>query len=236
VSSTWSKADLHIHSNHSDGLATVPDIMDYVQECTDLRVVAITDHNTLEGALFAKSLEDMYDFEVVVGEEISSAQGHITGLFVTEPIEPGLSGVETIRRINDQDGVAVIPHPFANKAFGPFGLKAVGSVLSDLAFNALEVYNSSPYLVYANRLAARTLAGGQGFASLGGSDAHLLRAIGTGHTLFRGTTAEDLRLSIDRLETRAEASKSGVSLAVRYMLRYPQIRRQQSLNWDRCKV
>ncbi len=180
MSGTWSKADLHIHSNHSDGLGTVPEIMDYVQERTDLRVIAITDHNTLEGALFAKSLEEMYDFEVVVGVEISSAQGHITGLFVSEPIEPGLSGAETIRRINEQGGVAVIPHPFANRAFGPFGLKAVGSVLGDLAFNALEVYNSSPYLVYAKRLAAKTFAGGQGFASMGGSDAHLLRAIGTG--------------------------------------------------------
>jgi predicted metal-dependent phosphoesterase TrpH len=236
VSATWSKADLHIHSDHSDGLASVPEIMDYVQDCTDLRVIAVTDHNTIEGAVFAKSLEDLYDFEVVVGEEISSAQGHITGLFIDEPIEPGLSAIETIRRINDQDGVAVIPHPFANRAFGPFGLKAVGAILGELAFNALEVYNSSPYLVFANRIAAKTLTGGQGFASMGGSDAHLLRAIGTGCTLFKGTSAEDLRRSIDRLETRAQADRSGISLAVRYMLRYPQIRRQQSINWERCKV
>lgn len=232
----WSKADLHIHSNHSDGLARIPDILDHVQEKTDLRVVAITDHNTIEGAVFAKSLEDMYDFEVVVGEEISTRHGHVIGLFLEKAIPPGMTAVQTIAAINEQEGVAVIPHPFANRAFGPFGLKSIGDALGDLAFHALEVYNSSPYLIYANRLAAKTLAGGQGFASTAGSDAHVLKAIGKGYTLFRGTTAEDLRTSIDQLETRAEAGRGGLSVAVRYMFRYPQIRRQQSWNWERCKA
>jgi predicted metal-dependent phosphoesterase TrpH len=56
----WSKADLHIHTRHSDGLASVPDVLEYASTRTDLRVVAITDHNTLEGALLAKSIEDRY--------------------------------------------------------------------------------------------------------------------------------------------------------------------------------
>ena len=236
MNDTWSKADLHIHSTHSDGLARIPEIMEHVQRHTDLSVIAITDHNTLEGARFAKALEDMYDFEVVVGEEISSKHGHILGLFLEEPIPPGLSALETVSRINEQDGVTIIPHPFANRAFGPFGLKSVGDALSDLAFNALEVYNSSPYLIRANRLAAKAFTGGQGVASTGGSDAHVLQAIGAGYTLFKGETAEDLRTSIDDLETRAEATKGGLSVAVRYMFRYPQIRRQQALNWRRCKV
>ncbi|MDP2299833.1 MAG: PHP domain-containing protein, partial [Actinomycetota bacterium] len=68
----WSKADLHIHSNHSDGLARIPEIMEFVATKTDLTVIAITDHNTIEGALFAKELEDVFGIEVVVGEEVSS--------------------------------------------------------------------------------------------------------------------------------------------------------------------
>lgn len=232
----WHKADLHIHSNHSDGLARIPDIMDYVQEHTNLKVISITDHNTIEGARFAQSIQDMYDFEVVIGEEISSKHGHIIGLFLEEAIPPGLSAVGTIAAINEQGGVAVIPHPFANRAFGPFGLKSIGDKLNDLAFHALEVYNSSPYLIYANRLAARAFTGGQGVASTGGSDAHVLKAIGNGYTMFQGSDAQDLRISIDRLETRAEADKGGLSVAVRYMIRYPQIRRLQSWNWERCKA
>ena len=200
----WSKADLHIHSDHSDGLAKIPEIMEYVQHRTDLKVIAITDHNTIEGARFAKSLSELYDFEVVIGEEVSSKNGHILGLFIEEEVPAGMSAADTIRAIESQGGVAVIAHPFANRAFGPFGLKSVGDTVNDLAFKALEVYNSSPYLIYANRLAAKAFAGGQGFAATGGSDAHVCKAIGKGYTLFRGSSAEDLRRSIDNLETRDE--------------------------------
>jgi predicted metal-dependent phosphoesterase TrpH len=234
---TWGKADLHIHSNHSDGLATIPEIMDYVQGHTDLSVIAITDHNTIEGARFAQSLQDMYDFEVVVGEEVSTKQGHVIGLWLEETIPAGMSAIRTIAAINEQGGVAVIPHPFSNQGiFGPFGLKGLADKLNDMAFHALEVYNSLPFLIGANRMAAKALTGGQGIASTGGSDAHMLKGVGRGYTLFRGETAEDLRESIDKLETRAEADRGGLSVAVRYMLRYPQIRRRQAWNWERCKV
>jgi hypothetical protein len=236
VNEVWSKADLHIHSNHSDGLARIPEIMEFVQNETDLKVIAITDHNTIEGALFAQSLQDLYDFEVVVGEEISSKSGHIIGLWLTETVPPGLTAAETVARISEQGGVAIIAHPFANRAFGPFGLESVGKAIHDVAFHALEVYNSSPYLVYANRLAAKAFTGGQGIAATGGSDAHVLKAIGKGYTLFRGSTAGDLRRSIDNLETRAEASRGGLSLALRYAFLYPKIRRLQSWNWERCKA
>lgn len=236
MTDTWGKADLHIHTAHSDGLARVPEVMDYVQEHTDLKVIAITDHNTIEGALFAKSLEELYDFEVVVGEEVSSRSGHIIGLYLEHPIPAGLSAAETISRINEQDGVAIIPHPFSNQGvFGPFGMNAFGAALNDLAFHALEVYNSMPFLVYANRVASMMFVGGQGIAATGGSDAHVLHGIGKGYTVFRGSTAEELRTSIDNLETRAETGRGGLSVALRYAFRYPQIRRQQSLNWERCK-
>ncbi|MCE5190365.1 MAG: CehA/McbA family metallohydrolase [Actinomycetia bacterium] len=236
MTEVWSKADLHIHSNHSDGLAKIPEIMEYASTKTDLSVIAITDHNTIEGALFAQSLEEMYGIGVVVGEEVSSKSGHIIGLWLTEAIPPNLSVAETVSRINEQGGIAVIAHPFANRAFGPFGLQSVGQAIHDVAFHALEVYNSSPYLIHANRLAAKAFAGGQGIAATGGSDAHVLKAVGNGYTLFRGTSADDLRTSIENLETRAEAGRGGLSIALRYAFRYPQIRRLQSWNWERCKA
>jgi predicted metal-dependent phosphoesterase TrpH len=237
VPDVWSKADLHIHTRHSDGLATVPEVLEYASTRTDLRVVAITDHNTLEGALFAKSIEGLYPgIEVVVGEEITSRWGHILGLFLTSEVPPGLSAAETIARIEDQGGIAIVAHPFANRAFGPFGLKSLGNRVTQVAFRAMEVYNSSPYLVHANRVAAKAFAGGQGWAATGGSDAHVVRAVGKGCTLFRGETAEDLRRSLIDLETRAMAGRGGMSIALRYFLRYPQIRRQQALNHERCRV
>lgn len=232
----WSKADLHIHSTHSDGTGKIPEILEYASTQTDLKVVAITDHNTIEGALFAKELEELYDIEVVVGEEVSSTEGHILGLFLTEEIPAGLTPLETIRRITEQGGVAIIPHPFSNRGiFGPFGRNSFASALSDLAFHALEVYNSVPYLGWANRVAAKMFSGGQGIAAVGGSDAHLVHGVGRGYTVFKGTTAEDLRRSIDRLETHAEADRGGLALALRYVRNIPRIRRLQAANWERCR-
>ena len=237
MSQIWGKADLHIHSDISDGLASIPEIMEYVATKTDLSVIAITDHNTIEGALFAKSLEDLYPgVEVIVGEEVTSKSGHILGLFLNETVPAGLSAAETISRINQQGGIAIIAHPFANRAFGPFGLKSLGRHINEVAFQAMEVYNSSPYLIYANRLAAKAFAAGQGIAATGGSDAHVLHAIGKGYTLFRGSSAEDLRRSVDELETRACADRQGMSVAWRYMVRYPQIRRQQARNRAVCRA
>ena len=51
-----SKADLHIHSNFSDGAESIDEILEYVQEQTDLAVIAITDHDTIKGALLAKKI------------------------------------------------------------------------------------------------------------------------------------------------------------------------------------
>ena len=235
MSETWGKADLHIHSRHSDGLATIPEIMQHAQDNTDLSVIAITDHNTIEGALLAKSMEHRYDIEVVVGEEISTKSGHVIGLFIEEHIPAGLTVPETIRRISDQGGVAMIPHPFsAQGIFGPFGVKGFGAALNELAFHALEVYNSMPFLVWANRAAADVFTGGQGIAATGGSDAHVLQGVGKGYTVFRGSTATELRASLDALETRAETGRGGLGIALRYAYHFPKIRRQREFNWERC--
>jgi hypothetical protein len=235
-SESWGKADLHIHSNHSDGLPSIPEIMEYVQNKTDLDVIAITDHNTIAGAKFARSLSELYDFEVIVGEEVSSRSGHILGLFIEEEIPAGMSAADTIRAIQEQDGIAIIAHPFSNQGvFGPFGRSQLANAVNELAFHALEVYNSLPFLNWANRAAAQMI-GGQGIAATGGSDAHVLQGVGKGYTLFKGSTAADVRASIERLETRAETARGGLSLALHLMAGYPRIRRMQALNWERCKA
>jgi predicted metal-dependent phosphoesterase TrpH len=210
--------------------------MEYVAHKTDLSVIAITDHNTVEGALLAKSLAHNYDFEVVVGTEVSSRDGHILGLFIEEDVTPGMSPADTIAAIEAQGGVAVIAHPFSNKGvFGPLGRTVFAEAVQEGAFHALEVYNSLPFLVWANGVAAK-LAGGNGIATTGGSDAHVIEAVGKGYTVFKGTTADELRYSIDNLECHAEAQRGGLSLALRYAWKYRQIRRMQVSNYERCRA
>jgi predicted metal-dependent phosphoesterase TrpH len=47
------KADIHIHSAADDGLATPAEIVEYVEQHTDLDLIAITDHDTIHGGLEA---------------------------------------------------------------------------------------------------------------------------------------------------------------------------------------
>ena len=84
-------------------------------------------------------------------------------------------------------------------------------------------------------MAAKTLTGGHGVAATGGSDAHMVQA-SVGATRCSGDHAEDLRTSILNLETRAQTERQGLSLAWRYAVNLPRIRRMQSWNWERCKA
>lgn len=43
------KADLHLHTTASDGMMSPAMLMNYIAACTDLDVIAITDHNTQDG-------------------------------------------------------------------------------------------------------------------------------------------------------------------------------------------
>jgi hypothetical protein len=47
------KADMHLHTLYSDGTAEVQALLDHVERETDLDVVAITDHERIDGALRA---------------------------------------------------------------------------------------------------------------------------------------------------------------------------------------
>src|SRR3982750_1715147 len=79
------KADLHIHTSLGDGLASVQQIFEYVENYTDLDIIAITDHDDIRGAMQALELVEKRKsrFKVVPGNEITTRQGHLLALFVT---------------------------------------------------------------------------------------------------------------------------------------------------------
>jgi predicted metal-dependent phosphoesterase TrpH len=108
-------ADLHMHTHHSGDCATpVDDLLDEAIE-RGLSVIAVTDHNTIEGGLEAatRAQERLLDLQVIVGSEImTDGQGEVIGLFLREEVPKGLSFAETVARIHAQGGLVYIPHPF----------------------------------------------------------------------------------------------------------------------------
>ena len=77
-------ADLHVHTNYSDGQDSVSDVLTWAARI-HLDVIAITDHDTIDGAIIAAELARVRSGpHVIVGEEVSSRDGHILALFIRE--------------------------------------------------------------------------------------------------------------------------------------------------------
>jgi len=195
----WSKADLHVHSTHSDGGHDIRTILEHTALSTDLRILAITDHDTIDGALEARRLGPRYGVEIVVGEEVTTSRGHVLGLFLRERVVPGLSIPETVAEIHAQGGIAVLAHPFGRICNSPMRHRPRPTPEEWRAFglDALEGINGSQLDPLANPR-ARALAAALRLAMTGGSDAHHKDVVGVAYTLFQGTTAAELRRAIEQ--------------------------------------
>jgi len=218
------KADLHIHSMHSDGRPTITEILDYVEKKTNLDVIAITDHDTMDGAFEAAELmkTGKYHFDLILGEEVSSKEGHILSLFLTKPIKPGMSAHETIAEVHRQGGVAIAAHPFEHLRYRlSSGLTMDGVGLITLLqershWNGVETVNATPTLHDENIRAAFINRTMMFKAETGSSDAHIVEVIGKGYTLFEGDTAADFRHALAHHQTQAMNAKWNFHAFARY--------------------
>jgi predicted metal-dependent phosphoesterase TrpH len=215
----WSKADIHIHTTYSaDGTAGVEQVLEYVATKTDLRVVAITDHDEIAGALKARRLASQYGLDVIVGEEVSTAEGHLLALFIEQWLPPGRPAAETIAAVHAQGGLCIAAHPFAwlVPSLGWNGLRERTGPGKDWLLDGVESYNASLWLHQSNMTAER-VGKGLNLAICGGSDSHQLSTIGLGYTLFPGATAQDLRRAIATRQTRATCTQWGPVRTAEYL-------------------
>ena len=194
------RADLHIHTRASDGIASIEEVLDWVELATDLDVIAICDHERCDGALAARSMAKARNlsFEVVVGEEVTTLGGHLLALWIEERIPRMKSLKWTIAAVHEQGGIAIPAHPLF-----PYPMCATAGTLRSLAADpdprvrpdALETFN--PTLFGRVHRQVVQFAGELGMPGLGNSDAHELSAIGRCWTNFEGSSAADVRAAIE---------------------------------------
>jgi len=201
------KADLHIHTALGDGMAEIPQLLEYVQSHTDLDVIAITDHDDVRSAWQVREAwaKGRYRFQVALGTEVTTIEGHLLALFVEEPI-PGLRHLEeTLEAVHRQGGLCIIPHPMSwlTRSLGQRTIqRIVDSPHDGVYFDGMETANQSPGSRISLRKAADLNRRRFHLAEVGGSDAHFLKAIGSAYTEFPGRTPEDLRRSLLEHSTR----------------------------------
>lgn len=204
-------ADLHIHSTYSwDGTCDVSAILKKASHHLNLDVIAITDHDEIEGALEAQRLAPFYRIEVIPGIEISTQDGHLLGYFLHEKVPAGLPLIETLLCIGDQDGIAIAAHPEAQGMTSLSFAKLEEAIHHPEASKILlgvEAYNASLVYMKSNAIAEQ-ISRQLPLAAVGNSDAHLLWMIGRGATRFPGKTATDLRKALIQRKTTTIKSKT----------------------------
>jgi predicted metal-dependent phosphoesterase TrpH len=168
----WVRVELHLHTYASMDSLVQPQKL--LEHCARIGIdrVAITDHNSIDGALAAKALAPD---RVIVGEEIETTQGELLGYFMNEWVPGGLEPMEAIERLRAQGAVISVSHPF-EQTRGP---KWTYDQLLTIAphVDAIETFNARCFTNQPNEEAS-AFAQEHGIQGTVGSDAHSLFEVG----------------------------------------------------------
>jgi predicted metal-dependent phosphoesterase TrpH len=180
------KIDLHTHSIGSPDGGIKPAEYKSLLESAALNYIAVTDHDTID---LAVTLRSELGENIIVGQEITTSQGELIGLFLTTAVPKGLSAKETALAIRKQNGLVYVPHPFETVRKG-----VTKQVLDTIAehVDIVEVHNGrafmqnkGPQAVIWARLHSKAVAAS--------SDAHGKKGIGTCFTTIQSVpTAQNL--------------------------------------------
>lgn len=129
--------DLHSHTRWSKDCLSEFETIIQLCHTRGVHRIAITDHNTAEGAIAMQKLAPEL---VIVGEEIMTTEGEILAYFLHESVPAGLSPVETIRRLRDQGAVISVSHPFDRLRKGAWGEAALDRIRDQV--DAIEIFNA----------------------------------------------------------------------------------------------
>lgn len=158
--------DFHIHSKYSSDSVMEPRKILKIAKSKEFDTIAITDHNTIRGALEAKKFENDIGIQVIIGSEIRTDIGDIIGLKLEREVE-SRSWDMVISEIKDQGGIVILPHPYR-------GHTMVSEVAKKV--DLIEVWNARCHPEQNNK--ALELATSLRCGTIMGSDAHLYSELG----------------------------------------------------------
>jgi len=174
--------DLHCHTSASFDCLASPESVVRAAARRGLTHLALTDHDTIEGALRGRDAAPD-GLTVIVGEEVKTADGDLIALFLAEAVPPGLSALDTIEAVRAQGGLVGIPHPFDRYR---------GSMLKDPRLEAIgqhvdwvEAFNARVVGGDGNERAA-AFARELGLPGVAASDAHSVLEVGVAYNSVEG--------------------------------------------------
>ena len=205
--------DSHIHSEYSpDSSSRIDDILEVANK-RNIDIIAISDHNTVDGTSEVMAKTRNTDILAIPSIEVSSTLGHILGFGCEENIPRDLSPQETIDRIHDLGGLAIIPHPYC---FYRHGLLCKIDY-KELKIDAIETKNARFIVGYCNGK-AKNLSKKENIPELGASDAHYWKFVGDCYSLIDAEKNIDSVLkSIKKGKTKACGKGTSNVLLSKYL-------------------
>lgn len=212
------RVDLHAHTGHSkDSLCPAGDLLAAAVR-RGLAGLAVTDHDTVGGALQALALverqpERYPGLTIIPGEEVKTREGELIALYILETIPHRLTPEETVRRIRDQGGLVFVPHPFDRVRGSRLSAAALDRVADTV--DGIEVFNARTTLATDNDRAL-AFARAHGLLQTAGSDAHVAREVGNAYVELDtppATTPEALLAQLRRGTVVGKRSAPAVHLA-----------------------
>jgi len=162
------RVDMHVHTAWSrDTWADPVRMLRKAERVPGLDYLCITDHNEIGGAIELARIESPVG--IIVGEEIQTTHGEITGLFLKEYIPPGLSPREVVDAIHAQGGIVMVPHPLGRIVPSKLESKQLFDLIDRI--DILEVYNARNFIAADDRR-CEAFAAQMKIAMGAGSDAH----------------------------------------------------------------
>lgn len=160
------QVELHSHTLWSKDCVVNFDAIIRLCEQRNIDRIAITDHNTAQGAL---AMQKLAPDLVIVGEEIMTDRGEILGYFMQESIPAGLTPDETIKRLREQGAVISVSHPFDRLRKGAWHEADLLRIIDKV--DAIEIFNAR--CMYADdNVKALQFAEKHALTGTVGSDAH----------------------------------------------------------------
>ena len=199
------KADLHIHTTASDGMGTVEEVLDWVENKTDLDVIAISDRDEIRGAWAARELaaKRHYRFEIIMAQEITSRHGHVLIYGVEEPFRMFQTLEQTVNWAHERGGLVVVPHPLSYMTLSVGESKLRSLFSQEMGIEGIEILNPS-IAGYVRRERVKEVNREEWhLAEIGSSDAHFPRHIATAYTTFEGHTTADLLTALKNHTTKS---------------------------------
>ncbi len=179
------RGDMHMHTTVSDG-RDPPDRVVLAAHERGLDFIAVTDHDSFEGAIRARrAAEGMgLDIIVVVGNEVRTTRGDVL-VYCAGKVPDRLprDPLELVDYMHEEGCLVVPAHPFDKRR------KGVGDLVYEARWDAIEVFNahSDPFSNRRAQEAAREL----GLPGLANSDAHIADAVGSAYNIVEAEDADE---------------------------------------------